>query len=267
MTLIVADSSSRHFQRMEETLREALLLNQFVLHYQPYRNLATQKIAGVEALIRWQHPEDGLIYPGHFIHYAERSHLIDSIGEWVLWQACVQMSRWQALGIDVPSISVNVSPRQLNNLSFATLVQTILNTTNLTPEKLDLEITESTEAIDEKSMCNTVASLRQVGVKISIDDFGTGFSSLARLRIMQVDRIKIDRSFVSDLILSTKDACLVQSMIHLAQQLEISVIAEGIEDAETLVRIQAMGCDEGQGYYFAKPLSSNECEKYLRTTQ
>lgn len=252
---------------MEQMLREALLLKQFVLHYQPYRNLATKKIAGVEALIRWQHPVHGLIYPSHFIHHVECSDLIESVGEWVLWQACVQMTRWQALGINVPSMSVNVSPRQLNNPSFITLIQTILATTNLAPEKLDLEITESAEAIDEKIMCNTIALLRQEGVKISIDDFGTGYSSLARLRIMQVDRIKIDRSFVSDLILSPKDASLVQSMIHLAQQLDISVIAEGIEDAETLVRIQAMGCDEGQGYYFAKPLSSNECEKYLRTTQ
>lgn len=267
MVLFNAESSSGSFDFLEQTLREALVREEFVLHYQPYRDLTTHEVSGVEALVRWQRPGYGLIYPDHFISCAERSNLIEALGDWVLRTACAQMSRWQEMGIDVPSISVNVSPRQFNNSSFTTLVETILAATNLSIEKLDLEITESAVATDEKNMLESVDSLRKLGVKISIDDFGMGYSSLSRLQRMQVDRIKIDRSFVSELTLNTKDACLVRSMIHLAKQLGLNVIAEGIEDQETRAILQAMGCDQGQGYYFSKALKAIDCENYLRTTQ
>ena len=252
---------------LERALHEALVLNEFVLHYQPYLDLVTQKIAGVEALIRWQHPAYGLIYPDHFIFCAERSSLITSIGEWVLQQACLQLSQWCALEIDIPCMSVNVSPRQFSEISLSKFVQTVLATNNLSPDRLDLEITESAMPTDQEKMSVNINQLRELGVKISIDDFGMGYSSLERLRIMQVDRLKIDRIFISGLALNPNDACLVRSMIHLAQQLGLSVIAEGIEDAEACVRLQAMGCHEGQGFYFTPALGASDCAQYLRDVQ
>jgi len=256
--------SSEDFDRM---LHEALVRQEFLLHYQPYLDLTTHQVAGVEALIRWQHPLRGLLYPDDFILHAERSGLINSIGEWVLNQACAQMSEWIALGIDIPSMSVNVSPCQFSNCSLPTLVQTILQKNTLSARYLDLEITESTVPSDEKMMCTNIAALRRLGVRISIDDFGMGYSSLERLRTIQVDRLKIDRVFVSDLALNPVDACLIRSMIHLAQQLGLSVIAEGIEDAEACVRLQSLGCDQGQGFYFTPALGADACEKYLRDAQ
>jgi len=248
-------------------LQEALARQEFLLHYQPYLDLTTHQVAGVEALIRWQHPSCGLLYPDDFIPQAERSGLIDSIGEWVLKQACAQMSEWIALGIDIPSMSVNVSPCQFSNCSLPTRVQTILKENTLSARYLDLEITESAVPSDEKMMRTNIAALRQLGVKISIDDFGMGYSSLERLRRIQVDRLKIDRVFVSELALNPVDVCLIRSMIHLAQQLGLSVIAEGIEDAEACVRLQSLGCDQGQGFYFTAALSADACEKYLRDVQ
>jgi EAL domain-containing protein (putative c-di-GMP-specific phosphodiesterase class I) len=251
----------------EQRLRGALIRQEFLLHYQPYLNLTTHRVEGVEALVRWQHPLRGLLYPDDFIPQAERSGLIDSIGEWVLDQACAQMSEWTALGIDIAHMSVNVSPRQFSSCSLLEMVQIILNKNKLSAAQLDLEITESTVPSDEKIMCANIASLRQLGVRISIDDFGMGYSSLERLRTMQVDRLKIDRIFVSDLAVNPTDACLVRSMIHLARQLGLSVIAEGIEDAEACVRVHSMGCDQGQGFYFTAALAATECEKYLREAQ
>ncbi len=252
---------------IDQALHEALVRQEFILHYQPYLDLTTHQVAGVEALIRWQHPSLGLLYPDDFIPQAERSGLIDSIGEWVLNQACEQMSEWTALGIDIPSMSVNVSPRQFSNRSLPTLVKTILKKNMLSAVYLDLEITESTVPSDEKMMRTNIAALRQLGVKISIDDFGMGYSSLARLRTIQVDRLKIDRVFVSELSLNPMDACLIRTVIHLAQQLGLSVIAEGIEDAEACVRLQSLGCDQGQGFYFTAALGADACEKYLRDVQ
>ena len=251
----------------DRTLHDALVRQEFLLHYQPYLDLATHQVAGVEALIRWQHPSRGLLYPDDFIPHAERSGLIDSIGEWVLSQACAKMSEWKALGIDIPSMSVNVSPRQFSNGSLPTLVQNILSEHTLSATHLDLEITESTVPSDEKMMRTNIAALRQLGVKISIDDFGMGYSSLERLRTIQVDRLKIDRVFVSELALNPMDECLIRSMIHLAQQLGLSVVAEGIEDAEACVRLHSMGCDQGQGFYFTAALGVDACEKYLRDVQ
>lgn len=252
---------------IDQALHEALVRQEFILHYQPYLDLTTHQVAGVEALIRWQHPSLGLLYPDDFIPQAERSGLIDSIGEWALNQACEQMSEWTALGIDIPSMSVNVSPRQFSNCSLPTLVKTILKKNMLSAVYLDLEITESTVPSDEKMMRTNVAALRQLGVKISIDDFGMGYSSLERLRTIQVDRLKIDRVFVSELALNPMDACLIRSMIHLAKQLGLSVIAEGIEDAEACVRLHSLGCDQGQGFYFTAALGADACEKYLRDVQ
>jgi EAL domain-containing protein (putative c-di-GMP-specific phosphodiesterase class I) len=252
---------------LDQLLREALVRQEFLLYYQPYLDLTTQKVAGLEALIRWKHPLHGNISPDHFIPHAERSDLIGLISEWVLEQACAQMKRWHALGIEVPTMSINVSPRQFDRGTMPALVKTILTQNNLALWQLDLEITESSVPLDEKTMCEDVAVLRELGVKISIDDFGTGHSSLKRLRTMQIDRLKIDRSFVSNIALNPMDECLVRSMIHLAQQLGVTVIAEGIEDLETYLVLRSLGSDQGQGFYFSRALSATDCEKYLRSMQ
>lgn len=265
MSLNHTNNSSELPVDLNKMLREALVHREFLLHYQAYLDLKTQKVAGVEALIRWQHPLHGLICPDHFIPYAERTGLIGLIGEWVLEQACAQMNQWHALGIDVPTMSVNVSPRQFDSGAMPELVKAILKKNNRDSWQLDIEITESSVSLDEQTMCADIAALRQLGVKISIDDFGKGYSGLERLRTIQVDRLKIDRSFVSNLTLNPTDACLVRSMIHLAKQLGVTVAAEGIENLETSVAVRSMGCDQGQGYYFARALSATDCEKYLRS--
>ena len=261
------DVSLENLEDIDQMLHDALIRQEFLLHYQPYLDLTTYQVAGVEALIRWRHPSRGLLYPDEFIPHAERSGFIDSIGGWVLNQACAQMGEWIALGLDIPSMSVNVSPRQFSNCTLPTLIQTILKEHTLSATCLDLEITESTVPSDEKMMRTNIAALRELGVKISIDDFGMGYSSLERLRTIQVDRLKIDRVFVSELALNPMDACLIRSMIHLAQQLGLSVIAEGIEDAEACVRLHSLGCDQGQGFHFTAALSADACERYLRDVQ
>ena len=267
-TMMVSHSlNSDDASYLDDMLREAVARKEFVLQYQPYLDLKSKNVAGVEALIRWQHPAHGLIYPDHFIPVAERSELIDLIGEWVLREACTQMRDWQAAGIKIPSMSVNVSPRQFSRASLPLLVHSILEKNNLDAEQLDLEVTESAVPLDEKMLYANVLSLRQLGVKISIDDFGMGYSSLERLRMMPVDRLKIDRVFIKNISVNTTDASLVRAMIHLGHQLGIIVIAEGIEDAESYARVQAMGCHQGQGFYFAPALSAAECKKYLRDDQ
>lgn len=267
MTTNNSDNNPELATNLDQMLREALVRREFFLNYQPYLDLKTQKVAGVEALLRWQHPLHGLISPDRFIPHAEHSDLIDSIGEWVLSQACEQMNRWQGHGIEVPSMSVNVSPRQFDSSAMPALVKTILTKNNLAPSQLDIEITESASPLNQKTMCADVAALRQLGVKISIDDFGTGYSSLERLRTMRIDRLKIDRSFISNITFNSMDEHLVRSMIHLAQQLGVSVIAEGIENLETSILMLSMGCDQGQGFYFSRALSAIECETYLRGMQ
>lgn len=249
---------------LEQALRDALAHDEFFLQYQPYHNLSTHDISGVEALIRWQHPMHGLIYPDHFIPSAERSELIDALGVWVLRESCRQMGIWCAAGLDIPSISVNVSPRQFNSSSLPILIQTTLTENHLAANQLDLEITESVLPSDEKMMYANISALRDLGVKISIDDFGMGYSNLQRLRMMQIDRIKIDRIFIEDLALNPRHSSLVRSMIHLAKELGVSIIAEGIEDSEAFVRLQSMGCDQGQGFYFTAALNATECENYVR---
>jgi len=253
-----------------ETLQQAdflhcsLARNEFVLHYQPYFDLCTQKIVGVEALVRWQHPVHGLLYPDTFIPAMERSGLISALGEWVMLEACTQMKDWQTSGIELHSISVNVSPRQFNQSTLPAYVHKILTQTNLAPELLDIEITESSIPLDPGEMYRDVAALRRLGVKISIDDFGMGYSSLERLRMMQIDRIKIDRVFISHLSSNPIDQCLVKAMMTIAQELSLSTVAEGIEQFDSLAMLRTFGCQQGQGFYFSPPLNLADCERYLR---
>jgi len=246
-----------------DMLQSALERDEFVLHYQPCHDLSTQKIVGVEALLRWQHPVRGFLYPDTFIPAAEQTGLIGALGEWVILKSCTQMKDWQKSGINLPSISINVSPSQFDQSSLPSYVQAVLTQMKLAPELLDIEITESSMPADPLKMYDDVAALRRLGVKISIDDFGLGYSSLERLRMMPVDRIKIDRVFVSNLVSNPVDQCLVRSIITLSQQLGVNTVAEGIEQFDTIGVLRSMGCEQGQGFYFTPALSTNDCERYL----
>ena len=244
-------------------LRCALELDQLILHYQPYIDLCTHKVVGVEALLRLQHPVHGMLPPQMFIPAAERSGLIGAIGEWVILKACTQMKEWQTSGIKLPSLSVNISPLQFDQSALPNYIQAVLNKLSLAADLIDIEITESSIPTDPNGMYRDVSALRKLGVKISIDDFGLGYSSFERLKMMQVDRIKIDRLFVSNLTSNYIDRCLVNAMIDLSIQLGVSTVAEGIEQLDTLDLLRSMGCEQGQGFYISPPLSTADCERYL----
>jgi len=245
--------------KMEMELHKAIEQNQLFLQYQPKVNLNTGIITGVEALIRWEHPEWGLIPPGTFIPIAEETGLIVPIGEWALNVACKQNKIWQEGGFKTV-ISVNLSAIQFNQPNLIDTIETVLQNTGLDPQFLEVEITESMTADIENSIL-MLQRLKKVGVRISIDDFGTGFSSLSYLKYFPVDILKIDRSFVHNLHNNPNDETIVKSIISLAHNLNLKVVAEGIETMEQLVFLQNHLCDEGQGYFLSKPLIANELEK------
>lgn len=243
---------------LEMDLHSAIERNEFVLHYQPKVNLKTGKIIGMEALIRWNHPKWGMVSPGTFIPIAEDSGLIIPIGKWALQEACMQNKKWQTRGYD-GLISVNLSPRQFTKLDLVQTIEQILIETGLEPRLLELEITESmTVNIDQT--IKTLHELKRLGVKISIDDFGTGFSSLNYLKQFPVDTLKIDQSFVRELADHTSDATIVKTIISMAHNLKLSVVAEGIETKEQLIFLQKHLCNEGQGYLFSQPVPAHELE-------
>lgn len=243
--------------RLEMELQEALKRNEFRVYYQPKPDLISGKIMGVEALIRWEHPKVGVVSPGEFISYAEDSGLIIPIGEWVLRQACLESTAWRKSGLPPILLSVNLSVRQLYEPNFVDNVHRILKETNFDPKFLAFEITESI-LMDKDLVFQTVLSLKHIGVQISLDDFGTGFSSLRYLREFPIDIIKIDQSFIRNCTSDLNDAKIVKSIIAMAHQLNLNVIAEGIEYKEQLIFLQQNLCNIGQGYLFSKPIPSEE---------
>ena len=234
-------------------LRIAMKRQEFKLYYQPKVDLTSGEITGVEALIRWEHPEKGLIYPSGFIPYAEASEFIVDLGEWVLRTACMQNKSWQEAGIPSMIMAVNVSGRQLYQPHFIEQVQLIIEETGLAPEYLELEITENT-IMDVNRVIPILQSLKRIGVRISLDDFGMGYSCLFWLQQFPIDIIKIDRSFINNCTVDLKDATIVKSIIEMAHELGVDVVAEGIESKEQLIFLQQQLCDRGQGYLFCKPL-------------
>jgi len=243
-------------------LRQAIPNDEFVLHYQPKLNLTNGKIIGVEALIRWETPT-GRVSPGSFIPLAEETGLIIPIGEWVLRTACRQNRDWQKAGYPPIPISVNISPRQLARGDVVDLVSRILQETELDARYLELEITESVMATDGDKSFAMLTELRALGVKISLDDFGTGYSSLSYLKRFPVDTLKIDQSFVRDIATSQDSAAIVKAIISLGHNLNLNVLAEGIETAEQSRFLQQNGCDEGQGYLMSRPVPYREFLKLL----
>ncbi|TCS62658.1 EAL domain-containing protein [Varunaivibrio sulfuroxidans] len=248
----------RSRNEMEQDLRRALENKEFYLLYQPKVLSKDGEIVGMEALIRWNHPERGNIPPSDFIPLAEKSGLIVPIGEWVLRTAASQNKAWQDMGLKPLGVAVNLSAVQFRDDYLVGMVADILDEVGLDPQYLELEITESTAMDDASKTADILDHLTQLGVKISLDDFGTGYSSLAYLKRFPLDRIKIDMSFVRDIISDGNDAAIVNAVINLGRALDMMVTAEGVETQAQLAHLSANGCDEVQGFYFSRPVSAEQ---------
>lgn len=242
---------------LETSLRRAIQNEEFTLHYQPRVSVDSLMITGVEALVRWQHPQLGLVSPSEFIPLAEDTGLIVPIGEWVLRTACLQGKRWRDDGFAPIQIAVNISARQFHDQDLSQTVIKILEETGLSPKNLELEVTESSIMQSAEFAAGMLSRLKGMGINISIDDFGTGFSSLASLKRLPIDALKIDQSFVRDATSDPDDAALVMAIITLAHNLRLKVIAEGVETEDQLRFLQLLRCDEIQGYFFSKPLPAD----------
>jgi len=260
------DMNERALRRvqMEAALRQALEREEFRLFYQPKADLVTGKICGFEALLRWQHPDKGMVLPGDFIPTLEETGLIIQAGDWVLHTTCAQIKAWQKTGLKVPPISVNLSARQFEQKNLKGAVRQILRDTKVDPSLIEFEITESLLMNDPEGAARTLHELKESGVRLSMDDFGTGYSSLGYLKRFPIDTLKIDRTFIRDISTDADDATLTRAIIHLAQNLRLKVIAEGVETEDQLAFLRMNGCDEMQGYLFAKPTNAEECEQMLR---
>lgn len=243
---------------LEADLRFALNRGEFVLHYQPKVDIATGKINGCEALLRWKHPKRGIISPAIFIPVAEETGLILSIGNWVIQTVCNQMATWQKQGIDVVPVAANLSAKQFNNNDLVSIVRQALNSTKLDPQLLELELTESMIMQNPHSTISILHELKELGIRISLDDFGTGYSSLNYLRRFPVDCLKIDRSFIDDLTQDQSADAVATSIIAIAHSLKLHTVAEGVETPEQLEFLRDCSCDILQGYYFSKPVAAHE---------
>lgn len=260
------DSEMRRRRELEKDLRLAIERNELVLVYQPQIDYRTNNIAGVEALLRWRHPTHGMIAPDFFIALAEQNGSIIQIGEWVLDQACKQLRALHLAGFSKLRMAVNLSTVQLLHSELPNTVSRLLDVHQLPAGSLELEVTETGLMEDISTATSNLHRLRNVGALIAIDDFGTGYSSLNYLKSLPLDKIKIDRSFVQDLLNNDDNATIVRSIIQLGHNLNMLVIAEGVETAEQAAYITQQGCDEGQGYYYSKPLPEAELLAYLQRT-
>ena len=259
----------KHRVAVEASLREALRLKQLDVHYQPFVNLVTRKIVGLEALMRWSHPVHGMIPADQFIPVAEETGLIVPMGNFVLHRTMQNMSAWRKAGIALVPVSLNVAPAQLQRGELQSTISTLLKSHGLRPELLQLEMTERA-VFDSHSPAgenrqDTMARLRDLGIKIAIDDFGTGYSSLSYLKNWRVDALKIDRSFVRDLVTDSSDLAIVSAIIAIARHLHIEVIAEGIEAYQQVEILRKLGCSVGQGFLFARPMPADEILQLLRS--
>jgi len=254
----------QNWYRLENDMRQTSFDDNFYVTYQPKVNLKNSELVGMEALVRWEHPEKGLISPVDFIPIAEESGMIIALGEWIMEQAIKQTSEWMRKGASNLQIAVNVSPSQLLSTNFVSMVMAMLERHQLQGKHLEIEITEEV-MVDDKTLCISILrELRNVGISIAMDDFGTGYSSLAYLNKFPLSKLKIDRSFVTDIHCNEGNLAIVRTIIALSKSLKIKVIAEGIEVRDEVDILTQLGCDEGQGYLFAKPLRSNEFQsKYL----
>lgn len=261
-----AEMNARSMERLElgNALRRALERDELLLCYQPQVNLRNGEIVGCEALLRWQRPGQALLQPGVFIPLAEEMGLIVSLGEWVLYKACTQNKVWQDAGLPSVTVAVNLSAHQFANQDVVALTEKVLLETGLDPKFLELELTESAVMADAEAFILATEKLKKLGVTLSIDDFGTGFSSLSYLKRFALDRLKIDLSFVRDITQDSGSASVALAIIALAHNLNLSVIAEGVETEAQMTLLRCRGCDDMQGYYFSKPVPAEEFEQMLR---
>jgi diguanylate cyclase (GGDEF)-like protein/PAS domain S-box-containing protein len=250
-------------QAIEGDLRCALERDEFVMHYQPKIDLKTGEITGVEALLRWQHPVRGLVGPMQFISVAEDCGLMLPIGKWVLRESCRQAKAWQDSGLPLIEMAVNVSSVEFRNDEFLEGISTVLLETGLEPRYLELELTESVLMQHAEFSVPVLQKLKAMGLRLAIDDFGTGYSSLSYLRQFPIDTLKVDQSFIHEIHADTDEATIISAVINMGCRMKHRVIAEGVETAEQLAFLRAHGCDEGQGYYFARPMPAEETAKLL----
>lgn len=256
-------AQSMRVLELENALRRALERQQLSLHYQPQVDTSTGRVLGVEALLRWQHPQLGAISPAEFIPVAENSGLIWPIGEWVLQTAAHQLKQWRNKGLLQLTMAVNLSARQFHQPQLADMVRRVLQRTDVPAQNFELELTESMAMSDTHSALTALQQLRDLGVKISIDDFGTGYSSLAQLKRFPSYKLKIDQSFVRDIDKGDADKAMVNAMVRMAQAMGLRITAEGVETEQQLHFLRSLGCDEVQGYYFSRPKPASEIEGFL----
>lgn len=259
-----ADMNAKALRRltMEGNLRRALEREEFEVYYQPKVDTTSRRIVGTEALLRWRHPESGIISPAEFIPLAEETGLIIPIGEWILRTACAQSKAWQAEGFKI-HLSVNLSARQFQQENLLKTITGIVGETGFNSHCLELEVTESSIMTNAEFAVETLNELKATGIKISIDDFGTGYSSLGYLKRLPIDVLKIDKSFVQDIAANPDDMALVMAIITLAHNLRLKVVAEGVETAEQLKFLQLLQCDEWQGYLYSKPVPADDFRNLL----
>jgi diguanylate cyclase (GGDEF)-like protein/PAS domain S-box-containing protein len=250
-------------QSLEDTLHYAIERQELVLYYQPKFNLATGGIIGAEALIRWRHPQRGLVPPGQFISIAEECGLIVPIGRWVLREACRQARAWQILGLPPLCVAINVSAVELRAPGFVAGVRATLKEMGLEPCYLELELTETVLIEDSRSVADVLKELKDIGVLLALDDFGTGYSNLSQLKRFPIDALKIDQSFVRDLAVDEDDAGIVTAVIGMGKSLHMRVVAEGVETREQLEILREHGCPQGQGYYFCRPVPAEQFRQLL----
>jgi EAL domain-containing protein (putative c-di-GMP-specific phosphodiesterase class I) len=248
---------------METSLRHALERNEFFLHYQAKLNLKTRTITGMEALVRWKHPDRGIVQPGLFIPLAEETGLIVPMGKWVLNTACAQNVAWQRAGLPPLRMAVNLSARQFSDEDLLKDIAAALADSGMNPELLELELTESMVMQNADRAGSVLAGIKQLGVRLAIDDFGVGYSSLAHLKRFPIDTLKIDRSFIRELPQNNEDKAITKAIVAMANSLSLTVVAEGVETLAQETFLHEHGCDEMQGYYFSRPVSSEQFSALL----
>ena len=258
------DSSAIDELGHERLLREAIHHNHFVLHYQPQICLADGSLMGFEALVRWQHPERGLVGPDEFIHFCESRGLITPIGRWVMREACRQLKAWQDQGLAMVPVAVNLSALEFRQRDVAAEAALVLNETGLAPQYLEIELTESVLIHHMGPVLNTLNTLKALGVGISVDDFGTGYSSLTYLKRYPIDKLKIDRSFVIDTPGNPEDVAIVTAIIQMGRSLQIKTIAEGVETQAQIDLLAQLGCDMIQGFVVSPPMDAQTTERWLQ---
>jgi EAL domain-containing protein (putative c-di-GMP-specific phosphodiesterase class I) len=257
------DVALRSRLELERELLQAIARNELLLHYQPVFDMHSGRLVGCEALVRWLHPQRGLLLPGTFIQTAEETGLIRELGLWTLDAACSQLASWKAAGLHPGRIAVNVSALQFRDQRLPQVLRTALQTYDIRPGELELELTESTLMADTEAAQAMVASLRELGVALAIDDFGTGYSSLSYIKRLRPDKLKIDRSFVKDLPDDADDRALTAAIVSIAQALAITVVAEGVETPEQRDYLLGLGCSLQQGYLLGRPMPADRLRQLM----